>query len=58
MNGNMQKETDTETETEKLIYYDFRRFHDVVRSILYSIPNNYFRCPLNFIDLRGILHVK
>ena len=28
LHGNMKKETDTETETEKLIYNDFRIFSD------------------------------
>ena len=28
LHGNKKKEADTETETEKLIYYDFRRFPD------------------------------
>ena len=28
LHGNKKKETDTDMDTEKFIYYDFRRFHD------------------------------
>ena len=50
MHGNKKKETDTET--EKWIYYDFRKFHDfskkitlslTVNKILESLPSNYFK---------------